>query len=252
MAWGKNVNIDGSAAQYWGTQNLLADTVVTSQATATLRAWDVACLYGRSTPTGTREDTAQFGMRICKRAGAGLWGIGLASELPGIETRLDALITSLASHISTAYTMTQYVWHERAIDHPTNEDGSEKIGAAIRYTSKSIAGAQLTDRNADQVSATVTFKTASRKHWGRVYLPGIATGQMNKTYGRWTPAFADAVAGYFRTFINGLATDGYDLVVYSYKKKAIMQVVELQVDDIVDIQRRRRAKQRSYAKTYSS
>lgn len=238
-------------ADYWATQSFVLDTEIHEQAKNTVGCWDVSIVYGRTTPTGTREDTVQFGLRIAKRTGAGAWGIGSTSELATIETALGVLTGDLASNMVDAFTCREFVWHERRASHAAAEGGGEKTGPAIRRTARATAGTASAARTADQIAMTVTFKTASRRHWGRVYLPGLSRALIDTTYGRWSNSICDQVATSFNTLFTSLNTGGFDVVVWSYPKQAFLTVTEIQVDNIVDIQRRRRAKQRSYAKAFT-
>lgn len=243
------INYTAAKAGYWATQSIVAGTSLQVQPDNTLACWDLTQVFNRTTPTGTREDVATYGMRIAKVAGTDRV-IGLTSELPTIEGFANTLSTALAALMSTQWTLAEYVWHERRASHPAAEGGGEKPGPAIRRTAKSTVGTDAGGRLPDQIACTCTFKTPSRKHWGRVYLPGFAKSTVDGTYGRFNNGGCDIVAAAFNAFATSLDGAGYRLGVWSYQKQAFMDVDQVQVDNVVDVQRRRRAKQRSYVKTY--
>lgn len=120
----------------------------------------------------------------------------------------------------------------------------------MRRTAKSIVGTATGARLPDQCSCSVTFRTAGRTHWGRVYLPGFAATQTGTGYGRLVTATVDALATYFDTFQSSLNTSGLQLGVWTWAKGAFLPVRQVRVDDVVDIQRRRRAKQVAHYKQF--
>src|SRR5262249_54437151 len=142
--------------------------------------------------------------------------------------------------------LAEYRWHDWDIN-------DVALGPADRVTSRSVAGTTgATSRLPDQDAQTVTWTTASRRHWGRVYLPGIGFNRIDNTTGRWASTQVDAAALHFHTLATSLVAGGYDMVVVSRQFHALLTIDTISVDDIVDIQRRRRAKQASYHKIYTS
>lgn len=90
-----------------------------------------------------------------------------------------------------------------------------------------------------QVALTVTFQTAARRHWGRIYLGGmVTTGLLND--GRADPAAVNQIGGAFKTFLDNLNTNGMPIVVFNRKTWLPATIVGLSVDDVFDVQRRRR------------
>lgn len=243
------MNYTAARAAYWATQTFAAGTTQNVQAENTLACWDLTSVFTRTTPAGTREDVMTFGMRIAKIAGTERT-IGLTSELPTIEGFANTLHASLAAIRPPHSTLSEYIWHERRVTHPAAKGGGEKPGPAIRRTAKSVVGTDASGALPDQMTFTCTFKTPSRQHWGRVYLPAMSKGSIDSPLRRINSGVVDLIASSFNTFAVSLDGAGYRLGVWSYQKQAFMDVDQVQVDDIPDVQRRRRAKQRAYAKTY--
>jgi hypothetical protein len=243
------VNYTAAKSGYWATQSKVSGTSEQVQPENTLACWDVTHVFTRTTPAGTREDVATFGLRIAKIAGTERV-IGLTSELTTIEGFLNTFNGTLGTIRNAQTTLAEYAWHERRANHPVAEGGGEKVGPAIKRTTKSTVGGMATGRMPDQIAMSVTLKTASRRHWGRFYIPGIDYGNVDTTYGRFTAAACDIAAAATNPLAVALDGAGFRLGVWSYPKQAFMDVDQIQVDNIPDVQRRRRAKQRSYAKTY--
>lgn len=251
MAYTHTIAYTSEMESYWAGQSMFADTVKAVQPASTLGCHGVRMSWSRDTPAGTTEDRATIGFHVAKVVGGGLFSPLTLAELPAIETALDTLLTTLKPHMSTEFHMLEYRWFEHRASHAAYPDGSEVVGAPVRITAKAIAGTAAVNRLPDQDSATVTWRTTSRRHWGRVYFPGLTPNEMS-AYGRLDSAYVDALAGAWHVFIASLVTNAQTLGVWTYRKKAFLDLSELRVDNVVDIQRRRRVKQSSYAKSYTS
>jgi hypothetical protein len=169
------------------------------------------------------------------------------NSMPEAETDLTTFLTSLSSKMSADFTWNRIRWH--------NYTGTNtKPGPAVRDTAISIVGSLSSQRLPDQDSGTITFQTASRRHWGRVYVPGLTTSDLS-TYGLLHSSFfCDAVAGYMDTLINAVEANAHPSVlgVFSRTYHGFLTVVKMDVDNVPDVQRRRRANAASYRKTYTS
>jgi hypothetical protein len=167
-----------------------------------------------------------------------------------VETALNSFLTSWASLSSNQYTCTAYVWHEHRANHPPSAKGYEVIGPAVRNTVKAVTGGVATSRMPDQVTPTLTFRTTSRKHWGRIYVPGLAFSTLDNTYGRLTNATADTLAAAGSSLHNSADAASVQLGVWTWGHQAFLPISQMACDNVVDIQRRRRAKRRSYVRIY--
>lgn len=162
------------------------------------------------------------------------------------ETRLNTWWTTVKAQIATDWTLKEYRWYRFGPLFKAN-------GAPRRITAVGVAGTGTGVRLPDQLAATITLKTVHRKSWGRVYIPGIGA-QAVGSGGRWTNGVYTNYANATGVLINGLATDDFGLCVFSRKGSvygpkgeiitpagACLGVTQVQVDDIPDVQRRRRA-----------
>jgi hypothetical protein len=101
------------------------------------------------------------------------------------------------------------------------------------------AGTMLPPQCACTISET--FDEAHlRRHWGRFYLPINAVNSLGAS-GRWSAATITDLIEATQAWYNGMVTDGRPPIVWvSAAGGGAALVDELRIDDIVDIQRRRR------------
>jgi hypothetical protein len=101
-----------------------------------------------------------------------------------------------------------------------------------------------------QCAVSVTWRTDQRLRWGRFYLPGLISTHLT-TSGRLETASCDAIAEAAHHLTDRSGTGG-SLTVFSRKHWNHADPVSIQVDDIVDIIRRRRFSQPTYRATISA
>ena len=261
----KNSSIDYDARQqaYWDTQ-LFTDTTIKNSVSDPnlLGGTAMAAIFTRSTPAGTIEDQAQFQVHYVMRPGvAGVSDQLNNSDMTATEASFKTQIwVGLRGQIASSWTFQEMVWRDFGADFPfTTPDDPiatppvHKYGPVRRRTSVLEAGSGLATRLPDQVAVTVTLKTGSRKHWGRCYMGGWAApiAEAN-TFGRIAAANVDSIAQKWDAHFIDLSgfTRIIEPVVWSAKYAAVMTVDAVQVDDVFDVIRRRRAKQASYRKIY--
>jgi len=227
---------------YWAAQGLVAGTAYQSVSDPTLTGAAIATVhFSRLVPAALREDLCAISVAIAKGTGSNR-STPAVTDLPTLEPFLLSWIQGMNTKQSSGFSSTDITWHFR-------NAAALRDGPAVRVLTTVNPGAVASSRLPDQDSATVTLATASRRHWGRVYYPGIANSQVDSTYGRWINAFCDFSATAMDGLINSAHTAGFTVGVWSKVGKAFLDPYGVHVDNIVDIQRRRRAKQRSYIKT---
>jgi len=109
-----------------------------------------------------------------------------------------------------------------------------------------VAGTNVGPFQAAQMSTTVTFRTGVRTSWGRTYLPFQKALTNNSL--RPNPADVDAIATAANTLVTAAASADFRLVVTSVAKSAALNVEKIEVDDVLDVVRRRRLKHTAYRK----
>lgn len=122
---------------------------------------------------------------------------------------------------------------------------------AVRITSVAVSATGSGPALPPQTSTTVTLQTPMRKYWGRMYLPAPRTSALDDTstvWGRWDHSFVDEWCTNTQDMFNDLGAIGLIPAVYSRAGQAFMAVTGLEVDDVPDIQRRRRFATTGYRK----
>lgn len=90
-----------------------------------------------------------------------------------------------------------------------------------------------------QVCALMKFSTASRgrSKRGRMYLPFVGEADVNS--GKLAAAVDTNTTTAWATFLNAMATDGFDLVIASYKTSSAESVINVVCEKVTATQRRR-------------
>lgn len=244
--WDTDVIHDERLDAYWEKQVFITGTDVQSADPDQVGGTMVAVEFTRTTPSTTREDRAMFTLHLSGEAISGQAGVGLGNaDMAAAEADLDTWHTSFKDKIASAWTLAGYTWRDFRASNPiSDKTGLSMYSPVKRTTIRSVVGTDIGIALPYQVASTITFKTGSRKHWGRSYVPGLSATALS-TNGRIGATYESAFMGAWTALYNGLFANSIatDIVVWSPKYRAIMAVRELQVDDIPDIIRRRRAKQ---------
>jgi hypothetical protein len=98
-----------------------------------------------------------------------------------------------------------------------------------------------------QVAMSVTHLTGVAHHWGRHYLPGLTEDAVTTT-GRWDTADVQTAEAAAVALVQALHDADIPMVVAGTQHNSVVgpwlwKVIGIQVDDIPDVIRRRRAKQ---------
>lgn len=89
-----------------------------------------------------------------------------------------------------------------------------------------------------QASITITHQTSNRRRWGRIYFGGLVSATLHngRFLGDWLFTFIST----WDTFLTTLRINGQGLVVWHRSSWTPMDVVTISMDDVWDVQRRRR------------
>jgi hypothetical protein len=244
--FGREIICLPSQRTYWDAQPKYSDTVV-HDAVGTLGVSKATLCWNRTTPAGTREDLATINLCMSVVVGEAMRANLTDVQKTAAETPLKAYIDTICSTQDNSWAHQEIVWHDIQV-------GDTYWGPADRRTTYVKGAVTSAKRLPDQLAVTVTMKTSSRTHWGRVYLGGLHSLNYDTTYGRVVNAICDQHAAALRTL--GLALAGLtaetELLVFSKTYGAVMSIDEIQCDNVVDIIRRRRAKSASYRKTFTA
>lgn len=145
------------------------------------------------------------------------------------ETMFDSY---LAGHIASSYNCDE----RRYYDVPATA-GVLGDPVFVRQSARQGSG-DPTSALPPQVALTVTWVTDSRRHWGRIYLPGFTAADV--AYGRALETSLASIATGMQTFGKTLRDSGQGIVVFNRASWTAKTVTELHIDDLWDVQRRRR------------
>lgn len=225
---------------------LLFDAIV-DDAPLDLEWRKVQLVFTRATPTGTTEDVAVCSLNLLNFTDAAIDSSWTTADYVAAEARLNTFWTSVKTEFPDELVLSQYRWYRmRFADPMTDLKRFADSGPAVRITTSGVAGTSTAESLPYQVAVSVTLKTADRKHWGRIYLPAPSrTAISGSAYGRLDSTRVGNIATPAGVLLNGLWDDQLPLIVPTTQvNKNLVQgwmaVGAIQVDDILDVIRRRR------------
>jgi len=211
--------------------------------------------WTRLTPGGTSEDKAQFKWDLLNITGGTVDSTWTAGDFTTVRTAFETWRTNQWSSFGTSQVMAGYKAY--AMSYNPGDPGpgmrNKSNGLAFaptgppRYVSTQVQAGSGATAIPYQVAPSVTFRTALPRHWGRIYLPTPATSSLDST-GRLTSGFRTAMAD-GASLLGKTLSDGDFLPVVPMTDlnrqtfHGLLGVTQYVVDDIPDIQRRRRPRQ---------
>lgn len=210
--------------------------------------------YSRLTPAGTSEDMAQFKFDVVNITGGAIDTTWTAGDFTALQTPLDAFATLLQGKMESSHVLKEYRGYAMGFNPSDPGPGAgpkstsrpfRDTGPPVWVVTKTVAGT-LTPALPYQVAMTATLKTGWASHWGRIYLPGVNTGIDSN--GRWGASGRQTIANGLFDLQDDWAAAGFlvTVPVGQLNKQpfhALLGVHQVVVDDIPDVQRRRRPRQ---------
>jgi hypothetical protein len=177
-----------------------------------------------------------------------------STDLNDLTVGLNAMLTTMLSLYPSDMKCLEYRYYLRyfAPITPVADRGPDwkdepygPSGPPLQVVPKNAVGTATGVSLPPQVSLAHTEKTAYPRHWGRSYWPGISSTYLD-THGIWGSSGVNAVADAVKAGFDALATDElYPMVPVTQVDKqpfrGLLGITQLQVDNVPDIQRRRRA-----------
>jgi len=205
--------------------------------------------FTRATPTGTVEDAAIIGWDIVNLTSGVVDYTWDSADFTAVNNKLFAFWTSMKPYTSAEYRLASIKAYERRFAQPITATEKFQDSGAAKFVNNfaSEPGSNAGEALPYQVALSVTEKTPLRRHWGRFYWPG-ASESMSGPAGRWTSSTVTGVRAAAETLYSDLYDLQFPVVVASTQSDKVFNgrlvgVTEVQVDDIPDVIRRRRAKQ---------
>lgn len=166
----------------------------------------------------------------------------ITSDYTALEAILQTWWTTVKTFATSADKLTEIRWyrHGPGVVAPNPAERVFTLGSPVAGTGSPF--------QAPQVASTITFRTSVRRSWGRTYVPAYGKAVDGTSQCRLSSANVDSLATTTDTMLKSAATADFHLVVTSNALSAALQVETIEVDNVLDVQRRRRFKQASYKK----
>jgi hypothetical protein len=195
----------------------------------------VQAVFDRSALT-PNEDVAVVTMHIRKHISlAPDVGPITDTERSDFSTKFQTFFNAIKSNVSSKVVLREL----RYYDVPSGP--GIDMGPPKKIEPFGIGGLSAAAALPPQCAVSVTFKTSVRKQWGRFYLPGFVTSSLDVN-GRLAVANCTAIANAAGPLCSRAGT-GANLTIFSRVGWNDHDVQLVQVDDIVDVIRRRRFSQ---------
>lgn len=197
------------------------------------------------TGTFSVRERGMVGMHYINITSDALDTTWITADFTAAESAFQTFWSAVANRIPNDVRLVEHRWYAFG-------PGVVPPNPPVRVTTLGtpIVGTQ-TSGYGHQIGSTVTFRTALRRHWGRIYMP---VGPANITAGgQFGTVIVDNLADAARTMLNAaLASQGVIPVVYDRNRKSMFGISALEVDSVPDVQRRRRPRSTVYRKLYET
>lgn len=228
----------------------LANDLVGNAASATELEWRrFNIVWNRATPTGTVEDLAQFKLDLVNITADELDTTWNDADYAAVKAAIQTFVTAQAPRIIGSQTFTQVRGYQMKFNPVADVTRPFADSGPPRYVSPlTTAGTgSATQPLPYQVAPTVTLRTSWAKHWGRSYMPTPGSIFLD-SYGRLTPTYMTGTGTAYKAMIGTLHDAGfYPVIPVGQLDKqpfhGLLGITQVVVDDVPDIQRRRRPKQ---------
>lgn len=226
--WGSVELLKTDEQVYTAAQKKALGTNATSPGTAIRRA---QLVFSR-TPTGSTEDVATTHLDYLNLTAGEPDDTWVDADFATLEGYIDTWWTALKPYVWSKCSLTQIRWYRIG-------PGIAPPNPPVRITTRAVPGTNSTPM-APQVSVTLTLKTGVRKEWGRLYLPHPGGNIADTTNGRIDSSIMGTVATASDVLFKAAFAADFVPVVYGRARQKVYTVESLQIDDLFDVQRRRR------------
>lgn len=183
------------------------------------------------------QEKALCGVHYINTTGGDLDPTWVAADFAAVESAFQTMWTGLGAYATGEVQLYEHRWYAFGPGITPNRN-FPRPPVRVTTLASPIAGT-ATGLEPHQIACTLTFRTALRRHWGRIYLP------LNKCvndYGGQTAVYTTlAAAG--RTYVNSMNSgQGITPVIWDRRRKVALTVTAIEADSVPDIIRRRRPK----------
>jgi hypothetical protein len=189
-------------------------------------------VFDRTPPGAFTDDVAVMHFDYMNITGGSPDDTWITSDFTDLEGFLSTWWTGVHPFVTSRVTLREIRWYR--VGH-----GVVGSNPAERVTTVGVAGSSSSQELPPQCALSLTIKTARRKQWGRTYLPGLVSGSL-ATGGTYDPTSVDAIGTYTAAMAASCVTKQFYMGVMSLTAGSFFTNEQVQVDDIVDVIRRRR------------
>lgn len=235
--WGA-FDVSYSTPEYTGTQIKSGGaSAVTGSGVGVRRA---VLVFNRTPPGTFTDDVADMHFDFMNLTGGNPDDTWTTTDFTDLEGYLNAWWTSVKVRMSTSHSLREFRWYRVGT-------GVIPPNPAQRITPVGTAGTSSGSMLPPQCACAITLKTGRRKQWGRTYFPGLPAGSVTGN-GQLGSGTVDDLATATNALLQSAATKGFNLGVTSDIAGSFFTADHIQVDDVVDIIRRRRWRNPTYRK----
>jgi hypothetical protein len=159
----------------------------------------------------------------------------ITSDFTTLETALQAFWSSAKVYSPPKVALREIRWHRVGVGIPKPNPAERSFVLPTMTPGTGTPGLMP-----PQCACSITFRTAVRKNWGRTYLPFYGASLSSEQ--RLSSSQVPTIAGIANTLVTSAASSDFHLVVTSNKLSAALIAERVEVDDVLDIIRRRRWK----------
>jgi hypothetical protein len=197
-------------------------------------------LLDRLTVASPADDAALMHFDFLNITGGAPDDTWITSDYTTLEGLINTWWGTIKTYVPTWFKMSRILWHRVGPGIPLPNPAER-----ILDISSPVAGAASSSLP-PQAACAITFRTGVRHSWGRTYLP-LGTG-VSAGAGRLSSAATDAIAAPNATLFSAALAADFHPVVVSNRLNSALGIDQLEVDDVIDVIRRRRWKHTVYRK----
>lgn len=165
----------------------------------------------------------------------------ITSDFTTLEGFLTTWWATAKVLVPNGHKLTEFRWY-RIGPGVTAPNPAERVNTLVTP----VAGTAGATMACPQQACSLTFRTAVRRSWGRTYLPAaLAPGTADGTLGTGS---VDSQCTALSTLMSSSSGADFVPVVYSPTKQSALAIESVEVDNNLDVIRRRRWKQSTYRK----
>jgi hypothetical protein len=196
--------------------------------------------FARTPPSTFDDDLAEMHFDFMNITGGDPDDTWTDTDFSDLEGYLSTWFTAVAGRMHTSHTFQEIRWYRIGT-------GVTPPNPAERVTAMGAGGTASSSMLPPQNAASITLKTARRKQWGRTYFPGL-TSSSHTSAGQLGTGTVDDLAAATDALAVSAKTKQFYLGVVSDVAGSFFAAEQVQVDDVSDIIRSRRWRNKTYVK----